>query len=218
MNKLIALLALMGTISLANANQTVEVIAVEYPPFMSLLAENGGLSMELLELKTQGKGISWKPKFLPPARASSLIAEGDWCASFYPVFADMPIRVFPLSDTPVKIGLVRRKGASVFRWHSLDEFHHKTVALLRDQSDTPFYNQFKEAGVDIVYVETIGQGLQMLLMERLDMAVADEVTFHRLEQGSRDLLQFSETPLLRIPIAVRINERCMEKLQGVFEP
>lgn len=192
----------------ANQTTTIDVVAVEYPPFTTLLDRNGGIAFQLLHEHAISDHIKWRPYFLPPARAAATIETKDWCASFFPPVERSTSSAVVLSESEVHIGLIRKKQQQPFSWESLDDLAGKTVALLRNNQGSNFYNQFVQAGLTIIHVENIEAGMQMVLRGRAEMAMSDNITFNSLEKYNRSQVQFSKNYLVSTPITLYINNNC----------
>lgn len=204
----------MTTSQLAHT-KTVDVVAIEYPPFTSAKTQSNGLAFELLNNVEHENVIQWRPLFVPPKRAAKLIAANEWCASFYPVRDQKEqFRQYKLSESIVKLGLLRLRGTSLFQWQDLNELRGKSVALLRTNEGSPFIHQFKSAGLSIVFVEKVHTALEMVLLERVDLAFADSELIARVQlpENEKNKLQFSKTVLLETPISIFINPSCGVKL------
>ena len=190
------------------ANPPVDVIAVEYPPFSSSDIPGGGLTFDLLR-RQYAESFSVKPLFLPPARAAKLIASNQWCASFYPPGEQVPALKWTLSDHTIKIGLYRLKQDMLFAWTKLSELSG-SVALLRSRTESPFARQFIDAGLDIVWVETPDQGIEMLLKQRVNYSMGDDQLSSRYQNHSiaKNMLQFSDTVLIETPVVLFTHPSC----------
>ncbi len=188
--------------------KTVDVIAIEYPPFTTINQSNGGIAFELLNKVKLTGNLKWKPIFLPPKRAFKKIESGDWCASFYPAFGNNEFTQYQLSDEVIKIGLLRRSQAKPFAWSSLDELSGMSVVLLRTGTNSYFENRFIRAGLEIVYVETINAAVQMVLLQRVDTAIIDNVSYNNLEAKNREQIQISQSFLIETKINISINTNC----------
>ncbi|GAB2918086.1 hypothetical protein [Rheinheimera gaetbuli] len=192
----------------APAKTRFDIIAVEYPPFSSSEIPGGGLTFDLLR-NQYGENIVFKPLFLPPARAAKVLATSDWCGSFFPPGEQVPALKWPLSEHQIKIGLYRRKQADDFRWTKLSELSG-SVALLRIGTDSPFSRQFNDAGLNIVWVESPEQGIELLIKQRVDYSMGDDMLGSRFEQNSetQNMLQFSDTVLTETPVVLFTNPSC----------
>jgi len=202
--------------SYANERLNIDVIAVNYPPYTSPSAVDYGSSFSLLTKYAQSHfRVSLTPMFLPPARANRVIKDGHWCLSFYPPSNDNKLsRFVPLSDDIVSIGFYRLKEQDRFYWSKLEELSGKMVALLRANKVGQMHQSFIDAGIQMVYVESIEQGLQLVLKARVDYAFGDnlslsETSFSEDEKGR---LQFSESSFYTTKIGFFYNSECEDKL------
>ena len=194
----------------------IDIIAVDYPPYTIPSLTNNGIAFSLLNnyAKKYFKAPI-EPLFLPPARARRLINDGDWCVSFYPPDKTNKLsRFIPLSENVVKIGFYRLNEHEAFYWDSLDELKGKTVALLRANKIGQMHQSFINAGLILVYVESIGQGLQMVLKGRVDYAFGDNLALsgNNLTASQRKQLQFSKTTVHQAQIGFFYNSQCEERL------
>lgn len=202
-------------ISCISYAQQVEVIAIEYAPFTSAKLPHGGLAFEILSNNELTKQIQWKPLFLPPKRAGKMINEGRWCASFIPVLNKHARFIqYKLSDEQVKLGLIRLARDDDFKWQTLTDLQGKTIAILRTTDDSPFARQFIDAGLQVVFVESVELALRMVMLKRVDFAFADSQLIARtkLSKKERLSLQFSHSLLQTTPVSVFINADCNIKL------
>lgn len=192
--------------------KTIDVIAIEYPPFTTLEQPDRGVAFELLNTikhnTKQDTKLQWNPIFLPPKRAYKTIESGNWCASFYPIYGQSQFTQYQLNKEPISIGLVRLSKVKSFAWSSLDELSGMSVALLRTGTNSDFVNKFKEAGLEVAYVETVQAAIQMVLLDRVDTAIIDNISYTHLEYDNRKKLQLSETSLIETKISIYINNSC----------
>ncbi|NMP31728.1 amino acid ABC transporter substrate-binding protein [Thalassotalea sp. M1531] len=217
----IRLILLFGYLSLSSYSvayakgQHIDVIAIEYPPFVTSAQDNYGFTFQLLSDYAQKHFIQEvKPLFLPPARAQMVIQSGKWCLSFYPP-VDIEKRFFiPLSEQKVKLSLYRLREPTEFRWNSLEELKGKKVAILRSNQHGRVAKKYLEAGMKLVPVESISQGLNMLLYKRVDYWAAAEFVLDSLivEETIRDKLQFAQTAIHEFPIGIFYNPDCAATL------
>lgn len=213
MKSLIFLLILLSSSCLAvDKKQQVDVIAVDYPPYTSPESPNDGSNFSLLrEYADLHFRVSIKPHFLPPARAHRYINSDDWCLSFYPPAKDNKlVRFIALSEKDVSIGFYRLKQSQDFRWNTLGELKGKTIALLRANSKGKMHQTFIDAGLVLVHVESIEQGLQLVIMKRVDYAFGDNLSLsgNSLTVEERQSLQFSETKVHVAKIGFYYNIQC----------
>lgn len=186
----------------------VNVIAIEYPPFTTSSHPKGGIAFELLNDLTSNKKIKWKPLFLPPNRAYKILESGDWCASFYPISGQNKFTKYKLGKASIKLGLVRLSKPTPFIWSSLDELKGNVVVLLRTDSKSKFSIKFKNSGMNIVYVETIQAAIKMVLAQRVDIAMIDNISYSNLKSTDKKQLQLSKSFLHETKISIFINDSC----------
>jgi len=214
--KLIIYLALLFYSLAIWSKQSIDVIAIEYPPFTSNYATGYGINFKLLDkYATHNLKTTYQPLFVPPARAQKLIRTNDWCLSFYPPKPNDKYAKFqPLSEEVVKLGLYRIKSHRPFQWQQLSELKNKTVALLRPSKEGPIHQQLKQAQMRLVFVETVEQGLSLLLHKRVDYAFGDNTAIDKTSIGkeNKDKLQFSKSHLMQAQVGFFYNTRCEHKL------
>lgn len=198
----------MSPLFASTSDNIVNVIAVEYPPFTTNNDPEGGVAFELLNDLTSNKKIKWEPFFLPPKRAYKTIESGDWCASFYPIFGENEFKKYELGKDTIKIGLVRLSKPSPFTWLALDDLKGSIVALLRTGSNSNFSKKFQNSGMSIVYVETIQAAINMVLLQRVDIAMIDNISYSKLKPTQKKQLQLSNSSLFETKISLYVNNNC----------
>lgn len=199
---------IMSPLFASTSDNIVNVIAVEYPPFTTINYPEGGVAFELLNDLSSNKKIKWKPFFLPPKRAYKTIESGDWCASFYPIFGENEFKKYELGKDTIKIGLVRLSKPSPFTWSALDDLKGSRVALLRTDSNSKFSKKFQNSGMDIVYVETIQAAIKMVLHQRVDIAMIDNISYSKLNPTQKKQLQLSNNSVFETKISLYVNNNC----------
>jgi len=201
--------------------QEIDVIAVDYPPYTSPTLPSYGSNFSLLsEYAKSHFRISIKPFFLPPARANRLIKDGNWCISFYPPNENnKSARFVALSSDNVSIGFYRLQQQGQFKWQSLNELNGKMVALLRSNHIGKMHEHFINAGIQLVYVESVEQGLRQVLKGRVDYAFGDELALleAQLSEAQRQKLQFSESVVHKAKIGFFYNTECKNRLFNTTE-
>jgi polar amino acid transport system substrate-binding protein len=185
--------------------KVIDVLAIEYPPFTTSQVASNGIAFELLAKAALSNTVEWHAVYAPPGRAAEMIKAGEWCASFYPVEADIESHSITLSQSEVSIGLVRQTQSTPFIWNDLSELKGKSVALLRTREGSTFAQQFSDAGLDVVFIENIETGLKLVKRSRVDFTLSDNISY--VQQNDRDL-QFSKTTILTTPITLFINPEC----------
>lgn len=201
----------------AHGANTIEVIAVEYYPFTTKAIPSGGIAFELLNELSANERYRWKPKLLPPKRAYYEVESGDWCASFYPPHGGENHTIHSLGDDVVHIGLIRLTKTSPFSWSSLTEFSGKSLAMLRTGPESDYLNRFQNAGVEIVFVETVQQAAMMVFLNRVDLAMIDNISYSYLSLEQKQKLQFSNTYLNSMKLRLFVNNKCKLSLATLFE-
>jgi polar amino acid transport system substrate-binding protein len=204
-------LALMLILSWnACAQELVKVIAVEYTPFSTTESETFGIVFDHLKpyAETHFKA-PYEPYFLPPARAQLVIEQGDWCVSFYPPHKTNENPKFvPLSPEHVKLGLYRLEQATRFNYESLSELSG-SVAMLRSNTLGSTPKMLEDAGLELVHLEKIEQGIHMLLAGRVNYAFGDSSTLKTYAHiDNINKLQFSEIPIYEARIGFFYNTDC----------
>ena len=190
----------------AFAQDKFEVLAVEYPPFTTSKAADDGLAF--LVLRQAFPAYKFKPLIVPPKRAYNMIQNGQWCMSFYPSSEGVAADKVVLSEHAIKIGLVRLRQQEPFTWTDLDELVGLHVALLRSGEDSPFTSKFYQAGLVVTFTETIQQSMDLVMRQRVDIAMYDDYNFNQLPAALREKLQFSDSVLLQTPITLFTNPHC----------
>lgn len=183
-----------------------DVIAIEYPPFTSEKENRGGIAFELLFHAYPDE--NFKVEILPPKRAFRRISNGQWCYSFYPPVQGDEFQSILLSNQHIKIGLVRLKQNIDFEWTALSDLKKLKVALLRTGDNSLFARQFSKAGLTIIYVETVDQGVNLLRKKRVDLAIYDNYTFSHLSDEEKAGIQFSNNTFISTPITLFVNPKC----------
>jgi len=213
MRFLLLLLCLAGCTMPLRA-ETIQVIAVHYPPFTSKTQADGGTVFSEIRtwLQDQSLDISLEPVFVPPARAQVMVNSQDWCTSLYPPPATGTHRFVKIGDHDVDIGFLRHKAGGPFTWTSPGYFRGKRLAVLRSRDATGILQPLKDAEAVLIEVETIQQGIKLLMANRVDFAFADHTTLNRYEAQSseRTNLEFSQTILRSFPVGLFVNAPCLK--------
>ena len=190
----------------------IEVIAIEYPPFTSVTMPNNGIAFDLLKERfVDSIELKLIERFFPPARAQKYLSETKvWCLSFYPPSKVEAVNYIPLSSSDLHIGFVAKNSHGLLSWRSLSEFEGKTVAVLRAKAGDGIYGKLNNHGAVIFPVETVEQGINLLLKGRVEVAVSDNVSFESLQKVKSELqhYDFSERPFLSLPMGVYLNLHC----------
>ncbi|MFD2167588.1 hypothetical protein ACFSJY_15160 [Thalassotalea euphylliae] len=200
----------------AASADTIYVMAIDYPPFVSESSPNYGFTYALLEEHAkQHFQVSIKPLFVPPGRAQAMINAGDWCLSFYPpIGREQDAEFIPLLEKKVAIKLHRLKQDTPFTWQTLSELSGKSVAVLRAQKEGPLAMKYHQANLDVVPVESIKQGLEMMVKGRVDYWAAADIAVDSLtaEDNNRASIQSSIPALQTFDVGVFYHKKCHTKL------
>ena len=221
----LVILSLLWAVSMhlaANQSQTVvDVLSVEYPPFIGEQEEEHGLCFRLLRsyAKENSLNLSFNPVFMPPARAETLLADGHYCLSFYPP-ANTPneFEFIVLSEQKVRLGLIRPRQAKPFVWQKLSELAGSRVALLRANKGGPMLGEIRKAGMEVVYVEDIVQGLRMLDYGLVEYAFGDNTTLNYMAKAANlkaNSFQFSDSSLFETIIGIHLRKSCRDKVFAI---
>lgn len=198
--------------ALCLAAEPVDVLAVEYPPFTSRAESNGGLAFSMLQAAYPD--LSFKPLWVPPKRAYQMMQNNQWCMSFYPAPEGITAQKIQLSTNQVTIGLIRLRKPEPFSWHDLIELQGNTIAVLRTGKNSKFARQFLDVGIQLIETETIQQAAELVLLQRVNIAIFDNFNFSHLPPETREKLQFSATYLLQMPISIYTNPNCQQQLSA----
>tara|TARA_B100000446_G_scaffold64273_2_gene60888 strand:+ start:3488 stop:4168 length:681 start_codon:yes stop_codon:yes gene_type:complete len=196
--------------------ESISVIGMDYPPFTSETMESGGINTELLRhYFTNKPNVTIKLKVVPPARAEHVLSSEHWCASFYPPI-DLPhreVRFIKLRQEPVNLKLYRLMSDNDFRLSDLSELRGQRLAVLRYREEGKFQRKFIEAGLLITKVETISQGFKLLLANRVDYALGDNLSVQHIfpsidSQQGLSRIQASDLTLDSFFVGVFVHPSC----------
>jgi polar amino acid transport system substrate-binding protein len=207
----------------ALATPSIDVITVEYPPFASRFMQNEGLVFELLRDHYPLPPVwSYSSYFVPPARAQHMVENESWCISLYPPRKPSDhVKFIALGGEEVKLGFAVHINSVLNKWQSAQSLEGKVVALLRSKTPSEAQLLFEEKKADILYVEQVEQGVEMLYRHRVDMAFVDHITFKQMRKEHEDWhdIEFSDDILRSVPVGVFYNSQCPHRvmLNKVFK-
>lgn len=198
------------------AASSIEVIAVEYPPFTSSQMYNDGLVFELLrDYYPLPESWQYKSYFVPPARAQHIVEQNAWCISIYPPAAlSDHIKFVALGGQEVKLGFAVHTNTALEQWKSVPSLEGKVVALLRAKTPTEVERMLEEKKATVLYLENVEQGVDMLYRHRVDLAFIDHITFAQLRKSHEDWhdIGFADDILRSVPVGVFYNSQCEHRL------
>ena len=202
----------LGFIAESVANE-LPIIAIEYPPFMQSTKDGyEGLFFSMLDEALAGNAIKLEVSFYSTARAHKLIQNEQWCASFYPPGkVGKDVIVVPLSNEPIRIGLYRKKEASLFKWDELSELKGAEVAFIRTLDRDGIGLEMLNAGLKLFDVNDVKQGIKLLIKGRVDYAFADQVSGEYIFQSLGEDMskyQFSLSFIKAFPAGIWLNLSC----------
>src|SRR5690606_27487462 len=155
----------------------VEVIAIEYPPFLVEKQPGQGTSFEYLNRSLVNSNIEIVPVFVPPGRAKYLMERDGWHASFLPpATALSSVQLVSLQDAHMRFGLLRRHQEGRFVWSETKELAGKTVAVTRTGRISGYYSDMKQNGMELFFVNDMQQAVRLLMHKRVDYVLTVEET------------------------------------------
>ena len=148
-----------------------KAVAIEYPPFLSPDLPGFGRSFVVLQQLLQ-QHCCWQfdPVFLPPPRLLKYTRHNDdWLFSFMPVPAGRTdVMSMSLQSGYIKSGFFRLRKDSPFIWQDLERFSGKRVVLMRALTESNTEKRLVSAGMTVMTVNHVRQGLHMLATGRAD--------------------------------------------------
>ncbi|GGQ03829.1 hypothetical protein [Shewanella litoralis] len=189
--------------------QDIDVIAFEYPPYLTQNAADQGEAAVLLQRAFAYSALSPTVTFVSSSAAQKQLKSNNWCLSFLPpqtpsaqhlqvILADktIPLMLFRLAEPQVFIG---------------NELKNKVIAHLPISLDDRKVRSFADAGAKLQLVDTIEQGLSLLLEQKVDYVYGDQqgINFaaNKLNFPAM-LLQDSAMVFYQFPMAVWLNTQC----------
>jgi len=189
----------------------VNVVCTEYPPFLSASSPGKGRSFMRLESLLQ-KNNRWKfhPVFLPPPRIHNYINNSqDWLFSFIPVSVPaQDVKAIVIADDFLESGFFRLQAPTPFIWLNLQQYRGKRVVIIRSLTEDDTESRLIDAGMTVITVNHVRQGLRMLFSGRADFVQAVKETgyYFAAEEGlNTERLQFTDPPAAVYPLTLYIN-------------
>ncbi|WP_462159249.1 hypothetical protein [Pseudoalteromonas sp. GB56] len=188
----------------------IEVLAVEYPPFTTLQHPSHGVAFELLDTALANSPMHITPYIVPPARAQKYVSEGNWCASFYPPRQGPTSNSFFALGETIDVSILNLTAHPPFDFDDDTNLDGQSVAVLRPAKEGELHDKLTQRGLDLVFVESVFQGMELLQKERVNFAMGDKYSLAQFneEKESKLVVNYSKTPLVSTPIGIFVNEQC----------
>ncbi|GGB44917.1 hypothetical protein K8B83_00370 [Shewanella inventionis] len=189
--------------------QEIDVIAFEYPPYLTQHTSEQGEVVVLLKRAFAYSAFSPKITFISSRDAQKYITQKKWCLSFIPpqTPAKQHLQVI-LADKTIPLTLFRLAEPQVFIGN---ELKNKVIAHLPLSLDDRKVRSFAKAGAKLTLVDTIEQGVSLLLNQEVDYVYGDQ---QAIDYASNNLnfpamlLQDSAMVFYQFPMAVWLNSQC----------
>ncbi|MBB1270928.1 ABC transporter substrate-binding protein [Shewanella sp. SR44-3] len=174
---LIILFLLSHFLFIAKAQEPLVFVTSDYPPYV--INNNGianGMIPELIKAVFKDTDIEVEFKFQPWNRGQLSVSKGLAFAAFPYVFTDERAKDFDFSDPFLaffpKFFYKKTRFPNGFSWQELADFHGYRMGGVRG-----FWYQasFDALGLNVSYVSTDLQNMTMLLKDRIDFTLIDEL-------------------------------------------
>ncbi|WP_394129405.1 hypothetical protein [Shewanella maritima] len=196
--------------------QTMEVIALEYPPYISTSLPNNGEAFNTVQTELAKSGIDLQANFLPAARAFNEVSKNQWCASFHP----------PIPVTAQHTLVITKKELVQLRLHRMlepnefvgTEINGKVIAQLRMIEPKGVTKGFVDQGAELFLVESLPQAVSLLLKNRVDYIYADSAALEFAAKQQNLLptfLQASSIAFREFPVGIWFNNQCNQSSLAV---
>lgn len=193
----------------AQAPKVAEVIAMEYPPYVSAHLADNGSSVRLLREQLQQAGWQLHIKFYPPARATAETAKSTgWHLSFMPPHENPQVEMVVFGPAKIHYSFFRLKQSTPFVWHDLTELKGRRLATIRPFNNNLDNEAFTKAGMGLVYVDNIEQGFLMVQSKRADyFLTAEDTGWYYLQKMQLDpnQFQFAQTSIRTYDHTIYLN-------------
>ncbi|MEZ9231749.1 hypothetical protein AB4259_11790 [Vibrio amylolyticus] len=212
---------LCGALSLSVfARGGVDVLAIEFPPYTTASMQDQGIAFDKLRSHPAMSEIDINPQFSPPTRLGKRLLMGDWCLSFYPPRDknNPTLKKWVLSNEDIPLGFYRLNQQSAFQWDDLSELEGLSVALLVSYSKKGLSGVLHDSGLDVLEVNSLAQGFDLLLKSRVDLVFADRYSgeFIAVEHEYRlEDLEFSTSSIAIEQFHVWVNLQCTDLVKEI---
>ncbi|GGP43870.1 hypothetical protein [Shewanella saliphila] len=193
----------------ASQAQNIDVIAFEYPPYLTQHRADQGEAVALLQRAFAYSALSPEITFINSSAVQNHLANNDWCLSFFPPQKPTKQHLqIILDDKKIPLTLFRLAEPQVFIGNELAD---KVIAHLPMAVDDRKVRSFTDFGATLKLVDTIEQGVSLLLAQKVDYIYGDQEAINVASQKLNFpaiLLQDSAMVFYRFPIAVWLNTQC----------
>jgi polar amino acid transport system substrate-binding protein len=189
--------------------QDIDVIAFEYPPYLTQYSADQGEAVVLLQRAFAYSALNTNVKFVNSTTAQKQLNSNNWCLSFLPPKTPSALHLqVILADKTIPLMLFRLAEPHVFIGNELKD---KVIAHLPISLEDRKIRSFVDAEAKLQLVETIEQGLSLLLEQKVDYVYGDQqgINFaaNKLNFPAM-LLQDSAMVFYQFPMAVWLNAQC----------
>lgn len=171
------LLVLSYLCSIARAQEPLVFVTSDYPPYV--IEDSGlakGIVPDLIRAIFKDTGIEVEFSFQPWNRGQKSVTQGAAFAGFPYVITEQRAEIFDFSDPFVafipKFFYKKTQFPLGFSWQKLQDFHGYRMGGVRGFWYEPAFNAL---GLKVNYVSTDLQNMNMLLKERIDFTLIDEL-------------------------------------------
>ena len=208
---LFVLFCMLSTNISADAVRTsMKVIAMDYPPYTSPELPESGLAFTALGRVLADSQWQFTPEFLPPARAATELSDDQsWLLSaFPPPDIEKHIEIIELPGINIPFSLFRLHQPGKFQWDDLSELAGSTLIVTRTLKESTSIDKYRQAGLELLFVNDIEQGIKILRKGRADylLSALDTVRYYSSKMGIREKeIQFAETIIRHYPYTFYLN-------------
>ncbi|MCK6263693.1 hypothetical protein KP803_10455 [Vibrio sp. ZSDE26] len=204
----------------ASAQLSINVLAVEFPPYTTSKLKSDGIAFEKLRSHPAMSDVDVHASFLPPTRIGKQLLERGWCLSFYPPRDKSAPDYYKwiLSEEVIKLGFYRLTQKGDLEWDDLSELKGYSVAMLSSYSKLGLSGLVYSHGLDVHEINTLDQGFELLTKERVDLLFADKYSgeFIAIEYNYElQDIEFSNSFIATEQFHVWLNLSCTDLVEKV---
>ena len=206
---LLALLFSFSVVANDVPASALQVMAMEYPPYTSAELPGNGHSFQALNKALTGSQWAIEPLFYPPARAATWLANHDnWLLSIFPPASMDGVELIALPGERFPFSFFRLKQPGEFKWNNLSELAGRSVIMTRTPGSAKNLDGYRNAGLELIFVNNIEQGMKMLSNKLADYLLTTLATgqyyAHQLDIPLQDI-EFAETIIRWFPYTIYLN-------------